>query len=103
MPLVGHRTQPTDPMHGLAAAIDERIYPEMLSKRIGPTQPGWTPPLLLLQERKQGYVRAARHSTAIRSVNLSRQFNQSPAASISPRETRKAQHALLSSLRLMHL
>jgi hypothetical protein len=92
----GHPTQPTDPMHGLAAAIDERIYPEMLSKRIGPTQPGWTPPLLLPQERKQGYVRAARHSTAIRSVNLSRQFNQSPAASISP--ARNAQSARRGTL-----
>ncbi len=102
MPLVGHRTQPTDPMHGLAAAIDERIYPVMLSKRIGPTQTGWTPPLLLLQERKQGYVRAARHSTAIRSVNPASLTKVLPPA-FRPRGTRKAQDAVLSSLRLMHL
>jgi hypothetical protein len=46
-------------MQGLTAAIDEGIYPEMLSKRIRPTQPLWTTALLLPQQCKQGNSRPA--------------------------------------------
>jgi len=37
--LCGYWIPPTYPMHGSTAAIDERIYPEMLSQRIRPAQP----------------------------------------------------------------
>ncbi len=56
--LRGHRLQPTDPMHGLTTAINERIYPEMLPKRIRPTQASWTTALLLPQRCKQGSRRS---------------------------------------------
>ena len=37
--LCGHWIRPTYPMHGSTPAIDQRIYPEMLSQRIRPAQP----------------------------------------------------------------
>jgi hypothetical protein len=46
--------QPTDPMHGLTAAIDEGIYTEILAKRVPPAQPWWTRALLLPQQCKKG-------------------------------------------------
>jgi hypothetical protein len=52
--LLGHRFPSTHPMHEFTTAIAQRIYPEILSERISPTQPLGATALLLSQQCEQG-------------------------------------------------